>query len=214
MGADGVKEVTVVADHKHSVFEFRQIVFEPCHGVEVKVVGRFVKQQVVRISEKSLGEKHADFLVTAHVAHESIVLVFLDAETAKEGRSVAFGIPAFEFGEFLLQFRGADAVGIREIFLGIESVFLLHDIPEHSVTAEHGFHHRAVVKLEVVLFKDAHALAWTLAHSAVSGRKLIAENAHKSRFAGSVRTDYTIAVARSELEIHVLKEHTLAELDS
>ena len=142
------------------------------------------------------------------------MFIFLDAKTAQEGGCVAFGIPAFKLGELLFEFRSADTVFIREIFLGIERVFLLHYIPEHGVSTQHGLHHRAVVKFEVVLFKHAHTLARSLHHRAVRGRKLVAEYAHESRLSGTVRADYTIAVARSKLEVHVLKEHPLAKLHS
>ncbi len=81
MGADRVEEVAVVAYHQHCVLEFRQIVFKPCHGFEVEVVGGFVEQQVVGVAEEGLGQKHAHFLVTAHVFHEGVVLVFPDAKT-------------------------------------------------------------------------------------------------------------------------------------
>ncbi len=55
--------------------------------------------------------------------------VFLDSEAGEEGGGVAFGVPSFELGEFLLEFGGAYAVGVGEIGLGVDSVFLLHDVP-------------------------------------------------------------------------------------
>ena len=103
MGADRVEEVTVVAHHEHSVLEFREIILEPCHGVEVKVVGGLVEQQVVWVAEESLGQQDTHLLVTAHVAHQHIVLVLLDAETAQQGGGVSLGVPALELGKALLE---------------------------------------------------------------------------------------------------------------
>ena len=124
MGAHRVEEVAVVAHHEHGVFKFREIVFEPCHGVEVEVVGRLVEQKVVGVAEKGLGKQHAHLFVTRKVAHEHVVAVLLDAEAAQQGCGVALGVPSLELGKFFLQLRGADAVGVAEVGLGVESIFL------------------------------------------------------------------------------------------
>ena len=214
MGADRVEEVTVVADDEHRVLEFRQIVFKPRHCVEVKVVGRLVKKQVIGIAEQSLGKQHTHLLVGAHVAHQHVMLVFLDAETAQQSGSVALGVPALEFGEFLFKLRGAYAVGVAEIFFGIEGVFLIDDIPQHGVTLDDGVENREVVKLEVVLFENAHALARTLRHGAVCRAEFSAEHTHKRRLAGAVGANYTIAVAGREFKVHVLKQYSFTELNT
>ncbi len=180
MGADRVEEVTVVRHDEYGILEVRQVVFEPCHGVEVKVVGRFVEQEVVGVAEERLREEHAHLLVGAHVAHEHAVAVFLNTEAAQEGSGVALGIPAFELGETFLKLGCAYTVGVAEVFFSIESVFLLHDIPKHRVAAEDGLEHSAVVKFEVVLFEHAHALARTLRDSACRGGKLPRQHAHES----------------------------------
>ena len=198
MGAHRVEEVTVVAHHQHGVFKFREIVFEPCHGVEVEVVGRLVEQKVVGVAEKGLGKQHAHLLVARKVAHEHVVAVLLDAEAAQQGCGVALGVPSLELGKFFLQLRGADAVGVAEVGLGVESIFLLHDVPEHCVALEHGVDHRAVVKFEVVLLQHAHSLAGTHGHRAVGGAQLVGKYAHERGLSGTVGADDSVAVARSK----------------
>ena len=42
--ADGIQEVTVVANHQHRLLYIAQILFQPLHRVKVQVVGRLVKQ--------------------------------------------------------------------------------------------------------------------------------------------------------------------------
>ncbi len=56
MGADGIKEVTVVAHNENSILEVGEIIFEPCHSFEVKVVGGLVEQKVVGVAEECFGE--------------------------------------------------------------------------------------------------------------------------------------------------------------
>ena len=179
MSAHGVKEVTVVRHNEHRVLEIRQIFLEPCHRIEVEVIGRFVQQKVVRIAEEGFGKKHAHLLVGTYVAHEHAVTVFFDAEAAQQGRRVAFGIPAFEFGEALFKFGCPYAVGLVEIGFCIEGVFLLHYVPQMRVAAQNGFEHRAVIKFEVVLFQHAHTLARTLLYRARSGSEQPAEHTHE-----------------------------------
>ncbi len=212
MGTHTVKEVAVVAHHEHRVLEVRQILLEPCHGFEVKVVGRFVEEKIVGVAEEGFGKQHAYFLVRAHVAHQHSVTVFLYAKAAQQRRGIALGVPTLELGEALLQLGSPYAVGIVEIRLGIERVLLLHNVPQHGMTLKHGVEHCAVVKLEVVLLQHAHTLAGALRHTARCGRELPAEHAHQRGLAGTIGTDYAIAVAGSELEIDVLKKGLFAEL--
>ena len=200
--------------HKHCILKFREVIFEPSHGVEVKVVGRLVEQQVVGVAEQSLCQKHAHLLVTGKVAHKHIVAVLLDAQTAQQSRGVALGVPPFQLGEFLLQLRGADAVGVGEIGLGIQLVFLFHYIPEHGVALEHGVEHGAVVEFEVILLKHAHTLARAHRHCAVGRRQLVRKNPHQRGLAGTVGTDYAVAVARREFQVYVLKQNSFTELNT
>ena len=63
MGANLVKEVAVVRNNQHGVFEVAEVVFEPFDGFEVKVVGRLVEKEVVGFAEQGLRQHHAHFFV-------------------------------------------------------------------------------------------------------------------------------------------------------
>ena len=58
VGADGVEEVPVVADHDDGALEVQQKVLQPVDGVDVQVVGGLVQQQDVRVAEQRLGQQH------------------------------------------------------------------------------------------------------------------------------------------------------------
>ncbi len=214
MRAHRVEEVAVVGHDKNRILEIGQILFEPRHCVEVEVVGRFVEQKVVGISEKSFGEKYTHLFIGAYVAHKHIVAVFPDAESAQKRGSIAFGIPAFQFGEFFFQFGSPYAVGIAEISLGVEGVFFLHYIPKDRMPAQNGFENRTVIEFEVVLLKHAHALARTLFDRALSRRQLTAEHTHQRRLACTVSTDDSIAVTGRKLQVHVLEKRFFTELNT
>lgn len=66
----------------------------------------------------------------------------------------------------------------------------------------------------MVLFQHAHTFARTLRDSAVGRGELVAQDAHQRGFAGTVGADYTVAVARRKLHVHVLKQHFLTKLHS
>ncbi len=157
-----VEEVAVVRHDKDCILEIRQIVFEPGHCVEVKVVGRFVEKKIVGIAKKSLCQEDADLLVGADVAHQHAMTVFFNAKATEQGCSIALGIPALELGETFFELGRTHTVGIAEVGFGIQRVFLLHNIPQDGVTAEDGFEHSAVVEFKMVLLEDAHTLARTL----------------------------------------------------
>ena len=151
MRTDRVEEVTVVADNQHGVFEVRQIVFKPHDGFKVEVVGRLVQQQVIRLSEEGACQQDTYFLLTAHVLHQRVVEFFRDTQAAQEGGGITFGIPAFHLGELLFQFRYADTVGIVEIGLCIQGVFLAHHLPKGRVPHQHRVHYGIFVECEVIL---------------------------------------------------------------
>ncbi len=140
------------------------------------------------------------------------MLVLLYAEAAEQARGVALCIPPFEFGELLLKLRGAYAVGIAEVGLGIQGILLLHDVPKHGVTLEHCVHHSEFIKFEVILFEHTHAFARALGYSAVGGTELSAQHTHQCGFAGTVGADNAVAVARSEFHVHILKQHSFSKL--
>ena len=73
---------------------------------------------------------------------------------------------------------------------------------------------REVVKLEVVLFENAHALARTLSHSAVCRAELAAEHTHQRRLAGAVGADDAIAVAGREFQVYILKQYSFTKLNT
>ena len=197
---------------KHRVLAIRQIILQPSHSLQVQVVGRLVEEQVVGISEKSLCQKHAHLLLTAQILHQHVMLVLLHAQTAKQRARIALGVPSAELREFFLKFGGTDAVGIREVRLGIKSVFLLHYVPKHRMPLKHRVHNRKLVESEVVLAQHRHTLARPLLHRAVRGRQLTRQYAHQRTLSRAVSADYAVAVARRELQVHILKQHTLAEL--
>ena len=83
VGANRIKEVTIVAHHQYGVLEIAQILLEPGHGLHVEVVGGLVEKKVVGITKKCLGQHDTHFLLTAEFAHQQIVLVLLDAQSAE-----------------------------------------------------------------------------------------------------------------------------------
>ena len=75
-------------------------------------------------------------------------------------------------------------------------------------------HDGEFVEFEVILFEHAHALTGALRDIAVGRLELTAENTHQRRLSGAVCSDYSVAVARGELEVDILEKHALSELDS
>ena len=212
MRADGVQEVTVVAHHEDGVLEVGQPVLQPCHGLEVQIVGGLVEEQVVGVSEQCLGQQDAHFLIGAHVLHQHVVPVLFDSEAREKGGGVALGVPALEFGELLLQLGGLDAVFVAEVRLGVEGVFLRHDVVKHGVSAHHGVDDGVFVEFKVVLAQHAQALAGAESHAAGGGLKLSRQNLHQRGLSRAVGSDYAVAVAVVESQVHVLEENSLPEL--
>jgi len=86
------------------------------------------------------------------------VAVFLDAQPAQQGGCIALGIPAFNFSKLTLQFGSADTILIAKVRLGVERVFLLHDLKQALVSPDDRLQHADFVKLKVVLPQHRHTL--------------------------------------------------------
>ena len=213
VGANLVKEVAVVRNNQHGVFEVAEVVFEPFDGFEVKVVGRLVEKEVVGFAEQGLRQHHAHFLFVRQFAHEFTVEGLLDAEAGKQGGGVVFGRVAADGGKLVFEFGHFDAVFVCEVFFRVEGVALLHDLPHHSVTLQYGVEHRLVVEFEVVLRENRQAFAGTEFHLAFGGLEFAADGFEEGGFTGTVGTDDTIDVAVREFHVHILIEDALAELN-
>jgi len=213
MCTNRVEEVTVVAHHKNGILIIGKVFFKPGHGFHIEVVGRFVKEQVVRITEQSLCQHDTYLFLTAQFTHELVVQVFLDTEAAQQSSCIAFGIPTIELCKLFFEFRHTDTVFIGKIRLCIKSIAFVHDIPKDGMTHQHGIEYRILIPLEVVLAKYRKAFARTKGYRSF-GRLQFARNGfQEGRLTGTVGTDDTIDITIRELQVHILVQHTLAKLD-
>ena len=69
VGADVIQKMAVMGNHNDRSEIFRKEVFQPCNGINVQMVGRFVHENDVRIAEQCLCEQDFHLFVTGEVAH-------------------------------------------------------------------------------------------------------------------------------------------------
>ena len=213
VGANLVKEVAVVRNNQHGVFEVAEVVFEPFDGFEVKVVGRLVEKEVVGFAEQGLRQHHAHFLFVRQFAHEFTVEVLFDAQPRQQCGCVVFGGVAPDGGKLVFQFGHFDPVFVGEVGFGVELIALLHDLPHHGVTLKHRVEHGLIVEFEVVLREHRQAFAGAEFHLALGGLELAADGFEQGGFAGTVGANDAVDVAVREFHVHILVENALAELN-
>ena len=100
---------------------------------------------------------------------------------------------------------------VSEFFLGIECIFLLHDIVKTLVAHDYGIKNSVLIKCEVILLQHGKALALGDGYFARGGFKFAVEYAQECGFACAVGTYDTIAVAVGELEVYVLEQKLSAK---
>ena len=98
---DDVEEIAVVADRKHRALEVQDIILQPFGGVQVKVVGRLVEQQDVRILEDQPREVHARSLAARERVEGLLPHGGRDVETARDAAALGVHLPAAETAELL-----------------------------------------------------------------------------------------------------------------
>ena len=86
MRADGVKEMTVVADDddKAGVLVIQNKILEPVDGLDIKVVRRLVEHDDIGLAEQRLRKQHLDLQTRVGVGHEIIVQLHRDAEALQK----------------------------------------------------------------------------------------------------------------------------------
>ena len=191
-----------------------QKVLQPGDGVNVQVVGRLVHEDDIRIAEQRLRQQDFHLFVTGQVRHLLIEQTFRQTQTLDQLRGVCLCLPAVQFGKLRLQLRCQDAVLFGEVLLGVESVFLLHDVIQPLVAHDNGIQDSVCVVGEVILLEDAHAEIFGDGHLAGGGLELTAENFQKRGFSGTVCADDAVTVAGVELKVYILKQRVAAELQT
>ena len=142
-----------MTNYKNCLFAFAEIVLKPSYSFKVKVVGRLVEKEVIRLTVKSASKKNTHFLLTTQFAHEFIVKVFLDAKTTEQHSCIALSIPSFHFCKLILKFGYSITIFIIEVRLSVKSILLFHDSPKDAVTHKNSIHNCILVKSKVVLTK-------------------------------------------------------------
>ena len=170
MCTHGIEEVTIVRYNQYYLVVTSQEVLEPVDGLEIKVVGRFIEQQDIGVTEERLCQEHTYFLVTVQFFYEFVVKFFFYTQVAEQLSGIAFGIPAIHFCKKAFEFAGFEAVFFAEVFFGINSIFGFHYLVQYAVATDNGFQYRHLIELVVVLLQYAHT--HTLADLHLAGSRI------------------------------------------
>ena len=84
--------------------------------------------------------------------------ILLDTETAQEGCRLALSVPPIEVGKLLLQLSYLDTIFVGKVFLSVDSVLLLHDLPELVMPHQDGVDDGILIESEVVLAEHRESL--------------------------------------------------------
>ena len=81
MGTYGVKEMTVMGYYYYSSRIIKYKILQPCDRLDIKVIGRLVKEDYLRIAEKRLRKKYLYLFITGKAAHLGIQDLLGKSET-------------------------------------------------------------------------------------------------------------------------------------
>ena len=201
-----------MAHNKHRMFEVGKIFFQPCHCLHIQIIGRFVEKEVIRISVQCLRQHDTYFLFTTQFAHQCVVLIFFDSQTAQQHGCVTLGIPAVQFSEPFFQFGHFQSIFVCKVFFSIEFFALFHDIPQHGMPHHYGIHNGKSIPFEVVLTQHGEALARSQSNRTGSRIQISVNRTEECRFSRTVCADNTIAVTTRKFQVYVIKQHSFTKL--
>ena len=211
MGTDVVQEPAVMADHDQRAREFHEEILKPGDGAVVQVVGRLVQQEDVRISEQRLGQQHLELVAGLELAHHHGMFFRGNSQPRQQGSGVAFRVPAVHFGKLAFQLRGLFAVRLAEVRLGVQRVFLFHDVIKPLVAHDDRIQDGIGVIHELILLQRAHPLRGRDGNGTGGRFQLSAQNFQEGGFAGAVGADNAVAVSGQEFQIRPGKEFLASE---
>ena len=110
---NGVQKPSVMADRQNSTLEVVYIIFEPFGGVEVKMVGRLVQKEDIRVLKNEAGKIDPCFFTAGELAEKALAHRGRDIETVCNTAALKLGVIAAETLEV-----GCEAVVLTEDLLG------------------------------------------------------------------------------------------------
>ncbi|MCY1234068.1 hypothetical protein D9M72_466370 [compost metagenome] len=190
-----------MGDHQHGARIFAQVLFEPGDGLGVKVVGRFVEQQEVRLRQQQLAERDTA-LFTAGKAGD-VGITRRAAQRFHGHLDLAFEIPEVLAVDDVLELRALfrRLVGIvhHQFVVALDDRGLLgnafHRVLKHRLR-----------RIELRLLRQI-ADGGTLGYPGFAGEFLVeaGHDAQNRRLTGAVRAEDTDLGVRVERQMNVLE---------
>ena len=136
-----------------------------------------------------------------------------NAQAQQQLPGIGLGGVTVQFRELNLQLGDAHAVVFAHLREIVDGVFLLLDLPQLVMAHDHRVDRREVLKGELVLAQDAHALIGIHVHVASRWLNLATEDFHEGGLAGAIGADQTVAVAIAEAQGNILEKRLGTKLD-
>ena len=212
-----IEEVAVVRDTNHRACVLLQVLLQPVDTLRIKVVGRLVQQQDIRLLQEQSAERHAAPLAARQRLHICVV----GGTTQRVHRAVEFlvDVPCVCAIQLVLQLRlprqQRVEVGIR---LCEGSVYLVV-LAQHVHHGLHALLHYLANGLRRVQFRVllqiAHRVARREHHFALVVRLHACDNLHQRGLTRAVQTDdaYLRTIEKTQIDVvqyFFLRRETLA----
>ncbi len=176
-----------------------KIFFQPFDGLQIKVIGRLIKQQIVGVAKQGLSQHYAYFLFSAQFAHQHLVFVIFNAQLFQQCGGIAFSIVTTHVGKLFFQLGNLHTVFFAEVGLCIESFAFFGNVPQFLVSHQYGVKHLILVKFKVVLAQYTQTFARAYFNVALACFQFARYRAEQGAFSCSVGTDNAVDVSVGEL---------------
>ena len=148
-----VEEITVVRNYNYGIFKVDKELLKPAYCIHVKVVGRLVKEEDIRVSKERLSKKNLNLFRRLYLAHHHIMILCIYAKSVKKGSRIRFCLPAIHCSEFSLQFTCSYTVFICKVFFSIYGFFFLHYVIKPFISHNYCIKYRICVILKMILLQ-------------------------------------------------------------
>ena len=139
--------------------------------------------------------------------------ILLDSQSAQQVRRVTLRVPSVHSGKLFFQFGGPNPIFIREIFLHVDRIFLLHHFPQRGVSLQHGVQNGTLVESKVVLFQYRQPFSRSEHHGSPRWLQIATQYSQERRFPGTIGTYYSITISRCKFQIHIPEQSSLPKLN-
>ena len=208
-GGNLLQEDAIVRHKDHRARVVTEKRLEPCHRLDVQMVGRFVEEQQIRLRHEGAREKDTPAPSTREGVYDGIRR---QLETREHYFNALLQPPAVALFKIVLQASELCEIRLRAVVRHLHGNVMVvsHEPAKIAEAVRHHVEHRAIVGEGHILHQPRHSQPWLPPYAACVLSGITGDDLQQRRFPRAVSPDYADTLARLDLEACSVEQREMA----